>query len=354
MAATLDALTQRWTTFLGKVEARLAEVEAEAKAGLAELIATEVLDPAPLANALTEVQARLRALAKKVDTAWDDTIAPECEAHDDGPGRRQVATLEAAGRALVLRIEELGEALEAGARLQAAERLKALAEAELAARKLTCAKCGAPLPEPPVLHRVENVTCTHCRAVNTVRPGMAMASYFAGGALDAKARASGRDSAKQLEQAERRFQARRHPSREDAEALRQVMTAHWRAVLLVRGRETPGWTEARLPREVDVKVAQSLGPREAREGHRWDAVSFALGRAAAGDVRALEAWLDGDGGDLGFGVDELLALTGERDDAKAFDMALLVAWQREGDGAPKAKWIAERRAEVVRFVRRDD
>lgn len=354
MAATLDALTQRWTTFLGKVEARLAEVEAEAREGLDELVATEVLDPAPLANALTEVEARLRALSKKVESAWDDTIAPEADSHEDGPGRARVAQLRKAGEALRERIEALGKALEADARTKQAARLKALAEAELAARKLVCAKCGAPLPEPSVLHRVENVTCTHCKAVNTVRPGMAMAQYFAGGVLDAKARAVNRQSGKQLEQAERRFQARRHPSREDAAALRQVMTAHWREVLLARGRETPGWTEARLPREVEVKVSQSLGPREEREGHRWDAVSYALARAAAGELRALEAWLDGDGGDLGFGVDELLELTGERGEGKALETALLVAWQREGDGAPKAKWIAERRAEVVGFPRRDD
>ena len=47
--------------------------------------------------------------------------------------------------------------------------------AELQERKLVCSRCAAPLPEPTVKHRVENVTCTHCHALNTVRPGLAMA-----------------------------------------------------------------------------------------------------------------------------------------------------------------------------------
>ncbi|MEW5742900.1 MAG: hypothetical protein AB1938_28550 [Myxococcota bacterium] len=352
MASSLAAIAQRWKTFLGKVETRLGEVEREAKEGLAELIATEVIDPAPLSGALQEVKARLRALTKKVDQAWDDTISPELDALDDVPSR-EVDALQRQGDALRRRISELDDALEAWARTQAAERLKALAEEELAQRNLTCSRCGAPLPEPPSLHRPENVTCPHCQALNTVRPGLAMAMYFAGGVLQAKARAAAQGSAKALAEAERRFNARRHPSREDAEALRAALDAHWRAVCLAQGRETPGWTEAKLEGEVRVKVSQAMKPREEREAHRWDAVSFALQRAAAGDGKGLVAWLMGDGGDLGFGSEELLEMTGERDDARALETALLVAWQRDAPDEPKARWMTEKKAELRRHLRHD-
>jgi hypothetical protein len=344
VASSLEAVTQRWTVFLQKVEARLGEVEAEAREGLSELIATEVVDPAPLGNALQEVKARLRALVKKVDAAWSDTIEPECEELD--PAR--VEKLRRAGEALNRRIEAAGETLEADARLQAAERLKVLAEAERAARKLVCAKCGAPLTEPEVLHRAENVTCMHCRAVNTVRPGLAMAMYFAGGVLQAKAKAVARGSDVRLKEAEQRFRARRHPSREDAEALRAATAAHWREVCLAKGRETPGWTEAKLEGEVKVKVSQAMKLREEREGHRWDAVSKVVALARAGDARGLVAWMNGEGGDLGFGSEEVLEVMAEREDARALETALGVAWQRDAPDEPKARWIAERRAELKR------
>jgi hypothetical protein len=343
VASSLEAVTQRWTVFLQKVEARLGEVEAEAREGLADIIAIEVVDPAPLSGALQEVHARLRALVKKVDAAWTDTIEPECEEHDAS----RVEKLRRLGEALNRRIEALGAALEADARVQAADRLKALAEEERAARKLVCAKCGAPLPEPAVLHRAENVTCAHCRAVNTVRPGLAMAMYFAG-ALQLKAKAVARASDAQLKDAEERFKRRRHPSREDAEALRAALAAHWREVCLAKGRETPGWTEAKLEGEVKVKVSQAMKPREEREAHRWDAVSEVVALARAGDAKGLVAWMNGEGGDLGFGSDEVLEVMAERDDARALETALDVAWRRDAPDEPKAKWIAERRAELQR------
>lgn len=348
MAASLEAVTQRWTAFLQKVEARLGEVEAEASAGLSELVATEVLDGSPLANALSELQARLRGLTKKVEAAWADTIEPECGDLDEA----RVDALRRKGEALTRRIDATFERLEAQARVEAAARLKHLAERERAARNLACSHCSAPLPEPKALHRPENVTCPHCQAVNTVRPGLAMALYYAGGVLQAKAKAVARGSGSQLQDAEARFTAWRHPSREDAEALRQATAAHWREVCLARGRETPGWTEARLDGEVRVKVSQAMKPREEREAHRWDAVSRAFALARAGDAKGLVAWMNGDGGDLGYGSDEVLELCAERGDAKALDTALLVAWQRDALDEPKQAWMAERKADVLRTARR--
>ena len=159
----MSEAAQRWATFLGKVRARLGEILAEANAGLEDIIATEVIDPGPLSAAQNEVKARLFALREKIGPAWAKLEA-------ELPGE-----LEDQGRALESDILEAIEVLEAQTRQKYRARLAELAHAELAERMLVCSKCAAPLPEPAVKHRVENVTCTHCHAVNTVRPGLAMA-----------------------------------------------------------------------------------------------------------------------------------------------------------------------------------
>lgn len=156
----------RWSTFLGKVRARLGEILEEADAGLTDLIATEVIDPGPMSAAQNEVKARLFALREKIGPAWTK-LEPEL---GDGAG-----DLEAQGRALETEIMQAIEVFEAQTQQKYRARLTELAHEELMERKLACSKCAAPLPEPAVKHRVENVTCTHCHALNTVRPGLAMA-----------------------------------------------------------------------------------------------------------------------------------------------------------------------------------
>lgn len=166
----MNPAVQRWEQFLAKVHARLGEIVAEAHAGLDELVATEVIDPGPVAAAENEVKARLFNLREKIGPAWTK-LEPEL-----GEGH---AHLEAKGRALEDEILREVEVLERRTRASVIARLKELAAEERRSRKLQCSKCGAPLPEPAVQHRVENVSCTHCGALNTVRPGLATATLFA-------------------------------------------------------------------------------------------------------------------------------------------------------------------------------
>jgi hypothetical protein len=155
----------RWKTFLDKVRTRLAEILEEADAGLTDIIATEVIDPGPMSAAQNEVKGRLFALREKIGPAWKKLEA-ELAGHEH---------LEDRGRELESEILRAIEVFEAQTTKKYRARLTELAQAELKERKLACSKCAAPLPEPAVKHRVENVTCTHCHAVNTVRPGLAMA-----------------------------------------------------------------------------------------------------------------------------------------------------------------------------------
>lgn len=166
----MTTAVERWTTFLAKVRARLHEILEEAHAGMDDIIATEVLDPGPISAAENEVKARLFNLREKISPAWAKL---EAELGDE------LAHLEAQGRQLESDILRAIEALERRTRAKVIERLEALAAEERATRTLKCAMCGGPLPEPAVQHRVENVTCTHCDAVNTVRPGLATAMLHA-------------------------------------------------------------------------------------------------------------------------------------------------------------------------------
>lgn len=163
----MSAGAQRWVTFLDKVHARLGEILEEADAGLAELIAIEVIDPGPVSAAQNEVKARLFALRDKIGPAWAKLE------HEVNPA------LEAQGRELEDQILEAAEQFEARTQVKYRARLGELSAAELKDRKLACSKCAAPLPEPSVNHRVENVTCFHCHAINTVRPGLATAMFHA-------------------------------------------------------------------------------------------------------------------------------------------------------------------------------
>ena len=153
----------RWGAFLEKVRARLQEILAEADAGLDEIIATEVIDPGPVAAAQNEVKGRLFGLREKIGPAWTKLEAELPSEWEDQ------------GRALESEILAAIEVFEDQTRVKHRARLTELAQAELKDRALACSKCGARLPEPIVKHRVENVTCTHCQALNTVRPGLAMA-----------------------------------------------------------------------------------------------------------------------------------------------------------------------------------
>lgn len=122
-----------------------------------------MIDPGPVAAATNEVKGRLFALREKIDVTRRNFEAELTAEH------------EAQGLALEAQILQAIEVFEAQTQQKYRARLTELAHAELKERKLACSKCGAPLPEPVVQHRVENVTCTHCHAVNTVRPGLAMA-----------------------------------------------------------------------------------------------------------------------------------------------------------------------------------
>lgn len=340
-----SAAATRWKTFLDKVEARIGELETEARAGLEGLVQTEVLDPAPLSAALTELKARFHGLTKKVDDAWEKTIEPMLEdapeSEWDALWREGDRVRRSTDRAFT-RLER--EALAHHAR---ALHEKVKEEAEHA---VACTSCGAPLSKR-IRPRTVNVTCTHCQAVTTVRPGLATAMFFGGGALHALGVLSAAEQFDALADAERRFTSFSHQLEEDADALRAAHETAWRAWAEEKARWVPGTKPEALEKDVEVKVGQATKQLE-QEAHRRGVRSKAMSLATRGDLGALITFMQGDGADAYFTFDDLLECAAEHDAKPALEVALKAQFKAEAPDEPEREFIAEKRREVLQTVRR--
>ena len=337
------AAATRWKTFLEKVNARTAELEVEARDGLAGLVETEVLDPAPLSSALSELKARFFGLTKKVDDAWSNTIEPmlgeSTEAEWDALSRE--------GERLRRHIDATFEHLEREALATHAQALhrQVLTESEVTP---ACVSCGAPLSKR-VRPKTVNVTCTHCQAVTTVRPGLATAMFFGGGALHALGVFAAEKEFDALAEAERRFSRCSHQTEEDVTAYRSALETAWTAWAEEKARWVPGTKPEAVAQDAQVKVSQTMKALE-REASRRAVRSKALALAGTGDVGKLVSFMSSDGADGYFSLDDLLECAAEHDAKKALETTLRAAFQSERPDT--SEFIAEKRADVLQTVRR--
>lgn len=335
----------RWSAFLDKVTSRVTELETEARAGLEGLVETEVLDPVPLSQALSELRARFQGLTKKVDDAWEGTIEPLLADATEAEWNR----LWQQGEVLRRRIEATADRLEVEANALHARALHRLVEEE-ATQPPACASCGAPLSSR-VRPRAVNVTCAHCKSVTTVRPGVATAMFFGGGALHALGLAGAAEAFRALATEERRFTAFVHPTSEDLERYREALTTAWTAWAKAKRPWVPGATEAMAQQEAAVKVSQAITPIEQRESARRQARSDALRLARAGNVAGLVSFLRGAGAKQGLDAEAMLECAAEHQGQPALEAALKAAVRLEVPDDAGA-WVAEKRAEVLQTVRR--
>ena len=230
---------ERWEAFLAKVQARADEICAEADAGFDGLIAAEVMDPVPLASAMSELHARMMGLEKKIDESWDKLDL-------DGDA------LRAQGTQLKQRIARQSKALQVTKAAKAARAVQKLAQAEMA-KSVQCSSCGGPL-EPTVRHEASNVTCPHCKAVSVVRPGMATLMLYGGGCLHAFGEEAALDESVRLEAAVERWHAAREKRRSDVDAYVQAHRSYWLVYARGYGACVPGWTEAKSRELAEAKL----------------------------------------------------------------------------------------------------
>jgi len=243
----MQAIVDKWEAFLGKVSARFREIMAEAEPGLDEIIATEVLDPAPVSGALSAVKARVYGLQKKIDESWASIDAQL----EGGALRNQ---LQERGRALSKQIEMELEVFLIHKAAQAARALKVLVDKELG-QVPRCSGCGVDLV-PPVRHEASTVTCAHCNAVNTLMPGMATLMFYRGSAPHALAQEAALAEWKAQQQAEQAFHDIREPGPADLKRLEAAHVAYWRTSCQAFCQLHPGWGPAEVEREYTGRVGQ--------------------------------------------------------------------------------------------------
>lgn len=335
----------RWSAFLAKVGTRVDELAAEARAGLHDLVATEVLDPAPLAAALSELSARFMGLTRKVDDAWEKTIEPMLT---DAPEAEWNARWRD-GEVLRRRIERSSRDLERWALATQARALHQLALDESKVEP-ACGSCRAPLPAK-VRSRTVNVTCAHCRSVTTVRPGLATASFFGGGALHALGVEAAAEAFDALDEADRQLRSRAHSVEADVEAYRLALEHAWNEWARAKARFTPGVSADAVQAEVETKVSQAMAS-QATEAPRRAARTQALNLAESGNVKALVAWLQREGAKAYFSADDLLECAAEHDSARGLETALLACFAIEAPDTSQREFIAEKRADVLTTIRR--
>jgi hypothetical protein len=236
---------ERWLSFLQKVQARADEVLAEAEGGLDELIATEVLDPVPLASAMSELHARILGLEKKIDDSWEKIDAEL----DDPPVR--LPLLEA-GRGARKAIARKSKVLQVTKQAKAIHAVWAIAEGEMKA-PVKCSQCGAPVT-PPVRHEACNVTCGHCKSVSVVRPGMATMMFFQGAGLHALGEEAALEESARLEEADDHYKSLREKRRRDVDTWVAAHRRYWLVYARGYGARVPGWSEEKAKAMAEAKL----------------------------------------------------------------------------------------------------
>ncbi|MGC4116713.1 MAG: hypothetical protein QM765_19555 [Myxococcales bacterium] len=330
-----------WTRFL-----------AEADPGFDELIATEALDPAPLASALSEFEARMRGLIKKVEDAWEK-IDPEIDAAMDeaeGPQVQRVAKLR---DELLRKRLALSEGIETASREMAvrksaegARALQVLARAEMekAGGGRKCSACSAPI-KPGTLTEPSTVTCGHCKAVNEVHPGPATALFYGGGAQHALAEESALVEEAKRNAEEKLFQGLRHATLADQKRYEDAWLTYWRAYAKTFVALTPGSSPEHVEKMAQAKIG-ALRMSFKRDAPFRTVLDRAMKCASVGDRAGVEKALADD--DAQFDLEELLVGAHEHQDKKAVELLLGMLHQQEASDEPAAKWKAEKLAELDR------
>lgn len=346
--ARLQPLHERWLSFWSKVQARLTEVEAEAEAGLDELMGINPLDTGPIGGGIAAVETRFRGLRDKVEQAVSKLEQEWDEATDAldlvGTERRQVTlawrALQRERGAALREVELRCQRLLVRKQADWARLLQPQAERECAQPRV-CPQCGASF-QPKLVHGTSNVVCAYCGAVNEAFVGSATALYYGGAGVDHLARERAFERWVAMTDADQAFKRRRWPTEEDWQETLAQARAYWTAFYEALVALHPGFNRS-VEEAAEAKLAQPIaydrGTDRATRALRSEIVRV----ARAGDARALQAALartpKADLADLAGAALE----HGDRAGATAL---LELRHARERCDAPKAAWVREQLEEL--------
>lgn len=178
----LQALTQRLTVYLDRMEARAREFAAQAASTATELQAT---DPASVGSFRMELQRQIMYLHTKAERVYEQHFEPCSEGalDDDDLSMEESASILNLCEQAEHMVDDFEDRLErvldgAFAQGQATGTRdgweQAIADWRKAQQTFTCSQCGAPVALPELYHVAVYVTCQGCGSRVTFQPSQAM------------------------------------------------------------------------------------------------------------------------------------------------------------------------------------
>lgn len=286
----LAPFAQRWTTFLDKVRARVTEIDAEARAGYAEVIAHDVVDGTGLSGVSSALKARLLQLSQKVDDQWSKIDGELDNVDTDGRvGGYFRGALLSQTSAFKHWLERETERMIVQGEAEAARALQKVAVEE-SKTPVPCQQCGAQL-QGQMVHQASNISCPHCKAVSTIMPGTATAMYFAGAGALNLARERAWEAWCAMQDAEREWRRLRVRTSEDLQRWEGANRTYWQVFANAMGTLHPGWTPQHVENEVRGKMSWFMETTAKDEQTVRANNSAGLAAVASGDPNQLVGWL---------------------------------------------------------------
>ena len=352
----LEPTWARWPGFLQKFNARVAEVVAEADAGLDQLIEQHATDWGPMGAAFGVLQSRIHGLDTKLDeagtkieeTVWeilfrDDTSQQDSDIlsqlHTDIS--RQLAEQREA-------LEMTYEQLQTRKNAQWARKLYVLAQAETG-EGLRCSNCGSPF-SLKVTWQATNETCPHCDAVNSVSPGPASYAYYGQG-VHALAHEQAFPEWMAEHRAKEAYDRFRQPTAYDHWQYLQAARAYWTKYHDMSQRMHPGFASAHgsVEAATEAKMKHYTAHDPPVEQQQREFMGRMIDAARRQDVAALQQLLatKPDGVDL----DDCAEAAVERQDQPAARLILNIKYDVDGEDEPREAWIKEQLQDIWETVK---
>lgn len=349
----VSELSGKWTGFLGKVDARVKDVLAEANEGLDMLIAQHATDHGPMGAAFSALQARFHGLGQKVSDSWDkiDEEIDEITELDD-LSEQEYELIYGARDQMRDAYDRMVDALElhhSEVEMQKnadwARRLRAIAEEELKV-ELSCARCGAPYLTQDAAGASQQ-KCPSCGAVNEVMPGMAAGLFYRGIGAHALAQEQAWQKWLGERSAKAAFDARRHPTAYDLWVYHQAARDYWTAYYTAGKQIYPKFTED-VALAVEAKMKHYSAWDQDVEVQKRELFGRLVDASGKGDAAAVNQLI----GSLPHHVDldECIEALVERRHFPAAKHLLGIKYDQEGEDEPKGQWIAQELAETRKLV----
>ncbi|MBU1218518.1 hypothetical protein KKF34_16190 [Myxococcota bacterium] len=228
----LSPLVDRYVAFTGKINERVAEIRAEADAGMDELIKANPVDYGPISAGFSSITARFRALGNKVSQAvekleeeWEQLLE-DCNLKNKELSRANLLWSQVItdSRDLQDRLEREGNYLEVRKGADWARILYSEMQKEQGL-VVNCPQCGAGLPSK-IRHAAMNETCGHCGSVNEIYAHPFTGAYFGTGVHNLSLEASLDEYWKMLD-GEKKYQWYRHQSESDRQEYIKTVENYW-------------------------------------------------------------------------------------------------------------------------------